>query len=85
MVCPGVQLKPIESDALNSYRNLHQIRPYFAVEAVGIHTQIARGIAQPVEPPQHQSGQVMYTRNSCTIGFSFDFSFDATVSAAHAA
>ncbi len=66
MIGPGVQLKSIKSNALNSYRNLHQIRPYFAVEAVGIHTQVARRIAQPVEPPQHQPGQVMYTKNSRT-------------------
>ena len=63
MVRPGVQLKPIESNALNTYRNLNQIRPYFAVEAIGIHAQIARRIAQPVEPPQHQPEQGMYTQN----------------------
>ncbi len=62
MIGPGVQLKSIKSNALNSYRYLHQIRPYFAVEAVGIHTQIARRIAQPVEPPQHQPRQALYTQ-----------------------
>ncbi len=70
MIGPGVQLKSIKSNALNSYRNLHQIRAYFAVEAVGIHTQIARRIAQPVEPPQHQPRQVMYTKNSRTSALS---------------
>ena len=64
MVCPGIQLKPVESDALNSYRDLNQIGPYLAVEAVGVHAQVAWCITQPVEPPQHQPRQIRLTQES---------------------
>jgi hypothetical protein len=37
LIRPGIQLKPIESDATPADRDLRQIRARFGVEAVPIH------------------------------------------------
>ena len=52
MVRPGVQLKSVERDPLNSDTDFNKIRPDVSIEPIRIHTQISRRIAKPVEPEQ---------------------------------
>ena len=44
MVHPVIQFKPVEGNALFPDRDLNQIRPDFAVEAVPVHADVKRGI-----------------------------------------
>ena len=49
MVDPGVQFKAVERDALSTNRDFSEVRPDFGVEAVTVHAEIARGIAETKE------------------------------------
>ena len=57
MIHPGVQFKSVEGDALFTDADFGQIRPYYGVEAIAIHAEVARGVAQPdeawLEGPAH--------------------------------
>ncbi len=46
MICPGVEFKSVEGDALPPDANFHLRWPYLGVEAVAIHTQVARYIPE---------------------------------------
>ena len=46
VVDPGVEFKAIESDALRSYSHLGDKRPYFGIEAIAIHAEVARCIPE---------------------------------------
>lgn len=43
---PGVEFKAIEGNALGANRDLGDIGAYFGVEAVSVHAQVARGVAE---------------------------------------
>ena len=43
---PGVELKAVEGNALGANRDLGDIGAYFGVEAVSVHAQVARGVAE---------------------------------------
>jgi hypothetical protein len=45
VVGEGVQVKPVEGDALDTDSDLGQIRPHLGVEPIAIHAQILRCIA----------------------------------------
>jgi len=46
VVCPGIQIKPVESHALAADRDFSDMRPHLSVESVAVHAQVHRGIAQ---------------------------------------
>lgn len=47
IVDPGVQVKPIESDALRADRYLGEVSANGGVEPVAVHAEVMRGVAQP--------------------------------------
>ena len=49
VVRPGVQIKPVECDALLADGDLGDVWPDLAVEAVAVHAEVSRGIAQTKE------------------------------------
>ncbi|HUV20256.1 MAG TPA: hypothetical protein VMZ32_00575 [Gammaproteobacteria bacterium] len=50
MLHPGVQFKSVEGDALFADADFNEIRPYLGVEAVAVHAQVARRIAEADQP-----------------------------------
>jgi hypothetical protein len=46
---PGVEVNAVERNALRTYGNSGDPGAHFAVEAVFVHAQIARRVAQPQE------------------------------------
>ena len=50
MLHPGVQFKPVEGDALFADADFDEIRPYLGIEAVAIHAEVARRIAEANQP-----------------------------------
>jgi hypothetical protein len=50
LIYPGVEFKSVEGDALLADANFCQMRPYYCVEAVAIHTEVARRIAETNQP-----------------------------------
>jgi len=47
LVRPGVKFKPIERNALDPEFDLRDVRSYFRVEAVAIHTKVCGCISKP--------------------------------------
>ena len=45
VIGPGVEVKSVESDALITNRDLSEVGPHVGVEAVAVHAEILRGIA----------------------------------------
>jgi hypothetical protein len=56
VVGPGIEVKPVESDSLRTDRDCGEARTNVAVEAIFIHAEIRRGVAQPDETRQGPSG-----------------------------
>jgi hypothetical protein len=48
-LCPCLEFKAIERDALLADRDFGQTGPNFRIEAVSVHSKIGRGIAQSEE------------------------------------
>jgi hypothetical protein len=46
LIHPGLQFKSVESDTLFADRDLDEVRPHLGVEAVAVHAEIARCIAE---------------------------------------
>jgi hypothetical protein len=51
-LCPGIEFKPIEGDALATDWDFGQIGPHLGIEAIPVHSKIGWGIAQAVETRQ---------------------------------
>jgi hypothetical protein len=49
-VGPGVQVNTVKGDSLPSYANHRDVRADLAIEAVFVHAQVSRGVAEPDEP-----------------------------------
>jgi hypothetical protein len=58
VLCPRIQVKAVEGDALLADGDLHEVRPHLRVEAIPVHAQIEGGIAQPDEPRQEPSAMI---------------------------
>jgi len=59
VLCPGIEVKTVEGNALIADGYFGEIRANFGVEAVAVHAQIERCIAQPNQAGQedgHRSG-----------------------------
>jgi hypothetical protein len=54
IVDPGVEFKPVEGDAARADRNLGQPRADLGVEAVLVHPEVFRDVAQTNEPGIHR-------------------------------
>jgi hypothetical protein len=54
IVDPGVEFKPVEGDAARADRNLGQPRADLGIEAVLVHPEIFRDVAQANEPGIHR-------------------------------
>lgn len=52
MVSPSIQFKTVEADALNANRNFGEIGANVGVEAIAIHSEIGRRVAEP-----HDAGE----------------------------
>jgi hypothetical protein len=50
LIHPGVQFKSVESDALFADTDFDEVRPHLGVEAVAVHAEIARRIAEANQP-----------------------------------
>jgi len=59
VVRPGVQFKAIEGDPLSADRDYREEWPHLGVEAIGVHAQIARRIAQPIEAGEPERGTAL--------------------------
>jgi hypothetical protein len=46
---PGIEVKPVERDSLRADGDLIQERTNVAIEAIFVHAEIRRGVAQPDE------------------------------------
>ena len=44
LVDPGIQFKAVEGDALASDGHFHEVRPNLLIEAVAVHSEVARNI-----------------------------------------
>jgi hypothetical protein len=53
VVCPRVEFKAIEGDALHAYPDLRQRRTDLAIEAIAVHTKVGRGFAKANEAGEH--------------------------------
>ncbi|MCC7325858.1 MAG: hypothetical protein IT521_03530 [Burkholderiales bacterium] len=53
LVSPGVKVKPIEGDALLTDRDVDKVWPHLRVEAVLVHAEIARRVAEANEARQN--------------------------------
>lgn len=56
MIHPGVQFKSVEGDALLADTDFSQKRPYLGVEAIAIHAEIARRIAEANQSRNDRQG-----------------------------
>ena len=52
VVGPGIEVKPVKGDPLGADRDLVQERTNVAIEAIFVHAEIRRGIAQTDEARQ---------------------------------
>ena len=52
VIRPGVQINAIERDALRADGNRRDVRTHVVVEAVLVHAEVARRVAQPNEARQ---------------------------------
>jgi hypothetical protein len=70
VICPGIQVKAIESDALRADWYGAEARPYLAIEAVLVHREIRWRVAEANEARRavHGSNHV-YQRPSRTLWF----------------
>ena len=50
MVNPGVQFQAIKGDALATDGDLRQTGPDLGIEAIAVHAEIARGVAEAKQP-----------------------------------
>ena len=57
VVGPCIEVKAVEGDALCSHRNGHHARTHVAVEAVLVHAEIRRRVAQPDETGNSGAGR----------------------------
>jgi hypothetical protein len=46
LVSPGIEVKPIEGDALSADRYLNKVWPHLRIEAVFVHAEIGRRVAK---------------------------------------
>jgi hypothetical protein len=49
LIRPGIEVKPVKGDALGADRDGLYQRANLAIEAVLVHAEVGRGIAQPDE------------------------------------
>ena len=54
VVGPGIEVKPVKGDPLGADRDLVQERTNVAIEAIFVHAEIRRGIAQTDEARQER-------------------------------
>ena len=50
VVGPGIEVKTVEGDPLRTYRDCGEARTNVAIEAIFVHAEIRRRVAQPNEP-----------------------------------
>jgi hypothetical protein len=58
VVHPGIQIKPIEGDALFADADFNQIRTDFRIEAVPVHPDIEGGIAE-TDQARDKAGEIV--------------------------
>lgn len=51
---PGVEFKPVEGDALGANGDFGDMGADFGVEAVAVHAQVARGVAEADQPGEER-------------------------------
>ena len=56
VVGPGIEVKPVEGDPLRADRNRGEQRTNSAIEAIFVHAEIRRGVAQADETRQERRG-----------------------------
>jgi hypothetical protein len=54
VLCPSIEIKAIEGDALRADRNLGQVQPNRRIEAVFVHPEIGGRVAQTDQARQHR-------------------------------
>jgi len=63
LVSPGIEVKPIEGHTLLADRDLYEVWPHLRIEAVFVHAEIARRIAETDEARQdHCSSETLSPR-----------------------
>ena len=56
LIRPGIEVKPVEGDALGANRDHLDERANLSVEAVFVHAKVHRGVAKP-EEARHERDQ----------------------------
>ncbi len=56
VVGPGIEVKPVKGDAVSADRNRGEERTNVAIEAILVHAEIRRGVAQADEARQERRG-----------------------------
>ena len=52
LIRPGIEVKPVKGDALGADRDGRHERANLAIEAILVHSEIRRGVAQADKPRQ---------------------------------
>ena len=70
VVGPGIEVKPVKGDSLRADWNHGEERTNVAIEAIFVHAEIGRGVAQPDEARQQpgwlgKEAQLLWKRTSC--------------------
>jgi len=61
LLCPRVQFKPVESHALGADRDLGEIAADLGVEAVAVHAEVGRRVAET-----NEAGEDLHGHSSST-------------------
>jgi hypothetical protein len=56
VVGPGIEVKPVKGDPVRADRNRGEKRTNIAIEAIFVHAEIRRGVAQADETRQERRG-----------------------------
>jgi hypothetical protein len=64
LIRPGIEVKPVKGDALGADRDGRHERANLTIEAVFVHTEVGRGIAQPDESRHERDQRTVMERPS---------------------
>ena len=64
---PGIKFKAIKADALNADADFGQVPPHLRIEAVPVHAEIARRIAETNDPGQEAGMDIAPARHALTL------------------
>jgi len=64
VVCPAIEVKAIEGHSLHAYGKVDECGAHLPIEAVFVHAEVARGIAEPDESRHERDRRAVMERPS---------------------